>query len=395
MYQKSDNILYLFLSTLLMFVCAGLRQTGLVGLFLIALMIIATKREWKDRFHTLCFLLAFIIILVFISWIVLFKYQFIQNLLNKVFYSFKEYFKYITDLKYYSAILIEGIPLLIYSFLGLAAAVKRKKIQDKMLIFWFTLFFIAAILPPSFGHYYIHIIPAGSILSAIGLSVLINSKIKCKNLIVSLIMLVFLMSFTVQALHFWRDNFLKDPTESGGGYSYKEQIELADFIKKNTNENNVFRIQDYCQTYYWLSERKYLKWPITMTLETWENYKRKPEFSPYYAYFTLIQNLNEIKYIIFFPKYEKTYYELQFLDWVKFHSIINNNSLREIGKIKIYTVKNYTYRELGYFCNSINSSLVRDECNLLLALKSENITICENILNESIRQRCLGTDTIN
>ena len=264
-----------------------IRQNQAVGVILLMLMIITQYKFFREDSHAKLLLKNFMIsISILIAGVILpilviiVYFWSIGALYNLIECTVLNYFRF----GYFSfpsapllselLMIAEGLPLWLLCFSGFIVCVLRRNKHDVFSIAWLLLFLGIASMPPHFSRHFSPVIAPASVLSAVGLGSVLE-RIKSSSVreflrnykrnitsifIISLLMFSFVPSIFLQVkqhpnLNFhW--NFINAAYFGGAPgqhWSYDRQLELANYLKSHTSENDKILIHDFWATPYWLS----------------------------------------------------------------------------------------------------------------------------------------------
>ncbi len=271
----------LFMSGMFMSASALILHLQAVGIFLLLLMVLSSKKAsskgstqkifTKDKAIELSVLAVGISVPIIITALYFWSYGALDDLIDCLFFRlFRINFFGRADVSFGHKflIIVEGLPLWLLSIFGCIKCILRSKMYDRFLLVWILLFTFAASIPPHFGRRYSLIIGPASILSGIALSsILANFKlISVRNFlrnyerntsslfIIVVVVLSFASSIALQTKQY--PNYNIDWEFIWWYYadmqSYDQQIELANYLKSHAPNEQIL-VHGWDPQTYWLS----------------------------------------------------------------------------------------------------------------------------------------------
>ena len=166
-------------------------------------------------------------------------------------------------------IFTQNLPVWFFSAVGVVYSIKTRSKNHLFLLVWALVVFVVALLPPTFGHRFIPLLPVVSILASIGVLSLAFSSLKLisqhriigfKNrralYFVSAILAVtlFVPSFYYQSMQYPQMNLF-----SGGmvwAYAdsdYGTQVQVSQYLASHMSDNDSLFVHGWSAETYWLS----------------------------------------------------------------------------------------------------------------------------------------------
>jgi len=159
-------------------------------------------------------------------------------------------------------LIAEALPLWILGVGGALSCIVDYQTQHLKSLLWLLLFSATAVIPPSFGHMYLVIVPPLSIFAGIYMKKLLNSKPSIHVLVLFAILLI--TSAFFQTLQYPNTTIQNIPQLSTwDGYllysdlrTYNEQISLATYLRQHSGPLDEILVYGMDPALYWISGYK-------------------------------------------------------------------------------------------------------------------------------------------
>ncbi len=307
-YLKNGNRILLLIAAIFMSAALLIRQNQGIGILLLVIIIaIARYRLYKENHqtkwsfagHTTADLLILTvgIILPISAFLVYFwSHGAISELVKQTVLNFLPGSAYFAKANVNYGIkfldVAQGLPLWLFAFLGLIACIlKQKNYRWRAIIpfSWFLLFLMVAGIPPNYGHHFSIVIAPAAICVGISLGLVLDN-IKSKSItslfseyeknITNIFLIILLLFSFIPAIFFSVKQYPNSNinwefvswvcTGNVQIVDYKQQLEIAEYLNKNTIEEDNILIHAWGgATIYWLtgheapSKHTFLRPPFT------------------------------------------------------------------------------------------------------------------------------------
>ncbi|MBC8501293.1 MAG: glycosyltransferase family 39 protein [DPANN group archaeon] len=328
-YLETKNNWFLIISGISFFIAITIKQSAMV--WIIPSLYLLLKEKKNRTKNVLLFLsptiiLGFIIIAFYLAqnifhYLRFFLFDFLILRYNK-----GGFYRYV-ELDYWFFIISQGFIMWTLVTIWITNTIKKfkeKKVlkKDTLIFLWFISFFITTLIPPSFGHYFLMVVPPASIMAGSILSK--NIKNKKFYAIIIIILAISIISQSIQ----WKDF----PINKGninipysGFDSKQEQKETINFLKHNLNENETFIAFGWSPEIYWLTKRE----PPGISVFDFQEYL-----------FIRKTSNEKVKYILIFEEREEKF--INFNKNKKINKILDNYFILREGNPKILELKQKT-----------------------------------------------------
>lgn len=245
-YEEEKKSYMLVLCSIFSIIAILYKQTAIILFILITYLFLIKKMFSKILLY---------LTPVFISIIYILTKKNLQDIFISILLSSVAYFKNIEYVSFWYVFLIIGqsLPLI---FLTLSGLVHSKKLQ--IIFYWLCLSFIISIIPNSYGHYYLQMVPSASILAGLGMNKLLKGgqkKTFLKTIVLSALIIISIFFQTFQYPNFNTKSFL-EKIEWSDSQSKKNQLEFAKYIMENTLPSDEIIIWGNEPSIAWISSRK-------------------------------------------------------------------------------------------------------------------------------------------
>jgi len=292
---KTKKYWVLILAGISTLIALGFKQPAAILIVPMTYLLFEGKEKTK---RILVYFTPIITSILFLAVIFRNYYSAIKNIVNYVIKSYigntTTPMKYV-PIHYFILIISQGIIMWYLAIVWIInfLKIKTKTRNDKFILIWFLCGLVAAIIPPSYGHYYIFLIAPASIM--IGETIAQNFKKKSFLIILVILIVISLLAQSTQ----WNGMTINTKNNIYATYSgfitKQSQRETINFLKNNLNENETFIAFGWDPELYWLTKRK----PPTKSVSFF-----KPEH-----FLETIKNKN-VKYILIFNEQRNRYEEL-------------------------------------------------------------------------------------
>jgi hypothetical protein len=275
-YLRKDQRSALLVSGLLMSSASLIVQYQATGIILLLVMLVhrymASEKYTETKTHLTKDLMTDISILVvgvLLPFSLAFAYFWSYGVANDLIQAFSlaRFEGYITSGDVCSSlkflIIVEALPLWLFSLFGLIMSFLRFKTHDVLLIAWTLLFLPMAIVSPHFGRHFSQLVPVASLLSGVGIVPML--KLLPKNLrnhqrnassifFITVLVISFIPSVYFQPTQYPNTNFTlwNERLYYSFANNWNEQQEIVSFIKSNASGKAVL-IHGWEMELYWLS----------------------------------------------------------------------------------------------------------------------------------------------
>jgi hypothetical protein len=264
---------YLFLSGMAMSVACLIKITnapGFVILFVAALIFLSRKQHTRFRLNSVLPLAigAIVPIIAFLGYFA--SQNDVGGLLNMYFRTVS-FGTTASDVPIYMKFMIsiQNLPVWVFSVIGLIFAAKNRNKSHLLLIVWALVVFAVALIPPTFGHRFVLLLPPASILAAIGVFSLpvLSPKLISRHRIVGLqnkkivyfgsallVVMLFAPSIYYQSKQYPQMNLFTDGISWPYADSdYPTQIQVSQYLAAHMNYNDSLFVHGWSAETYWLS----------------------------------------------------------------------------------------------------------------------------------------------
>jgi len=372
----------LFISGMAISAASLIRQTQALGIFLLLFMIILGKRkhfrkrsEIKQSFIRVLVIDILVLVLGILLPILPFIVYFwshgalVSLIEGTVFFYFKtiHYFSMPdVPLGIKFLILVEGLPLWLFSIFGFIICILRHDRFDTFLMVWTLIFLFYVVIPPTFGHHYAQVIAQGSILSAISLATILSNIVKSGSIkkffrnykqnitsifIITILITSFVPSIFLQTKQFPNLDIHWEFIDWGyggdpGPWTYEKQLELGSYLRAHVSENGQVLVYGWVATAYWLSgHRAPSKYVLTLKGSTRASYPYIPE-EEFQRVADMVRD-GIFEYIVLFSP------DLERLEWRRdADPIIEYDPIVDYTLQKYFYVKNISYAQIFSKYNS-------------------------------------------
>lgn len=231
-----------------------------------------SKKCSKPFVRDFFFSVLYVVIIVGISWAFLRRTIFLHgpSLLDIIWFFVRvsgTYFGYCPPFssiasnppQFWKVIIPEIAPIICFSLLGLMYSITAKKRHNIYFVtLWFFLSLLSSIIKPSFGHYYLLLIPPASILAGIGLNKLGKKKHLRRRMEVTLLVIILFSVSGFFCILQYPDMHLEWPIEwrYNDEDSYRTQLTIAEYINNFIPQDSTILILGNSYTIPFLCERE-------------------------------------------------------------------------------------------------------------------------------------------
>ncbi len=291
-YCKNPNKLALFLSGFLMSVAVLIRAINLVG-FLVLFVILFQRADALKRSFSkeLLWVLSGTLVPLF----ALISYFGINGDLSGLFALYERSFGFSATIHVFQDVpllikelfVIEGLPLWVFSIIGLAAVAKLHKQTNFPLLFWAGIYLVVSLIPPTFGHRMILLLSIASVFAGVGLfsaekwikrHVVFGEKsARRTNWFSTLLITVTLVALFIPVVNFQKLQYPQlsfqygDTSWSYADSDYRTQTAVSKYLISNTSPEDRIFVHGWAAEIYWLSGKpaptKYV-WSLSYLPET-------------------------------------------------------------------------------------------------------------------------------
>jgi 4-amino-4-deoxy-L-arabinose transferase-like glycosyltransferase len=226
-------------------------------------------------------------------------------------------------------LIAEALPLWILGIGGVLNCIANYQTRHLKSLLWLLLFSGMVVIPPSFSHIYLVIVPPLSVFAGIYMTKLLNSKSSVHVLVLFATLLI--MSAFFQTLQYPNTTIQNIPELSNwDGYllysdlrTYDEQISLANHLRQNSGPLDEILVYGMDPEIYWLSGYK------SPTRDTW-SVNEKPENK-----IIILEKLknHEFRYVVLFERLTELYPEDSIINFVR----NNYRVVKIIGLAYVYS----------------------------------------------------------
>lgn len=263
-------------SGILMAISTLIRATNGVGFLLLFFILIRNQKRPLNK-NSFITSILFIIFGAAIPVLAVFTYFGLFNDLNgliQLYFRAGLHFTNLQDVPIFIKYLItiENLPVWLFSIVGIVVSIKERSENNIQLLVWAFLFSSISVIPPTFGHRVILLLPSVSILAGLGLNFTyerINEKmyhkqiyIKAKKFkyayffIIILIGSILIPSVFYQSKQYPNMNFSYEGMEWAYADSeYNTQIEVSKYLVNNTSPKSIIFVHGWAAEIYWMSEK--------------------------------------------------------------------------------------------------------------------------------------------
>jgi hypothetical protein len=166
-------------------------------------------------------------------------------------------------------IIAQNLPVWVFSAIGAIFAIKTRSKSHQFLIVWAFVVFAIALIPPTFGHRFIPLLPVASILASIGVlsCPFYNLKLISRHRIVGfktkrvlyfvsaiLVVTLFVPSFYYQSMQYPQMNlFSGDMVWAYADSDYRTQVQVSQYLVSHMSGNDSLLVHGWSAEIYWLS----------------------------------------------------------------------------------------------------------------------------------------------
>lgn len=226
-------------------------------------------------------------------------------------------------------LIAEALPLCILGVSGALNCIANYQTRHLKNLLWLLLFSAVVVIPPSFGHIYLVIVPPLSAFAGISMTKLLNLKPYVYAIVLFAILLI--TSAFFQSLQY-PNTTIQDIPELGNwdGYllysdlrTYGEQISLATYLKEHSGPLDEILVYGMDPEIYWLSGYK------SPTRDTW-SINEEPENKD-----IILEKLknHEFRYVVLFERLIEQYPKDGIIDFVR----NNYRIVKIIGLAHVYS----------------------------------------------------------
>jgi hypothetical protein len=356
-YRKKNRRSYLVLSGLLMSAAAFIRVTYVVGFLLLVIILIYDTRL-KHPGHKPA--IGSLIIGASIPLFIFLSYFGIQRDL----YGLVEMYFHIASTVVYTdvplfikyLITVENLPIWVFSVVGVLVATKLRSQNHRFLLLWAFLFFFVSLVPPTFGHRMILLLPAACILAAIGFDSMVNRLRNTRSRNVSffvailLLILLFVPSIFYQSKQYPQLNLSYDGMQwAYADTDYNTQIMVSQYLKSHMSPNDSLFVHAWSAETYWLAGK------APPTKYVW-SYGLLPE-GELNRLTGLVRNTTFRYIVVFSPSYQELFVRAQFNDPIVRDFFYYYHLEKNIGNAYIFSeYDNSSGRTVYSFIDSFGNS---------------------------------------
>ncbi len=271
-YTKYDNWSDLIISGLLISSASLIRATNGVGIILLMFIFIrdALAKQLNVRIAFASFISGILIpVMVFLIYFGI--HQDINGFISLYFRAIS-YVTSVQDVPYFikNLILLENLPVWIFSAIGAIVAIKKKTQNHRLVILWVFLFLCVSFIRPTFGHRIILLLPSACILAGTGFDYIQNQirksfsynyilskklRIKFGNVILIILLAALIVpSLFYQSLQYPQMNLGTGDIEwAYADTDYNTQTTLSRYLLSQTSEEESIFVHSWAAEIYWLS----------------------------------------------------------------------------------------------------------------------------------------------
>ena len=264
----------LVLSGFLMLIAALIRAINLVG-FLV-LFVILLKRTGASK-KSLLRSIASVFIGASIPFIALLSYFGVNGDLGGLLALYVRSFEFSATVHVFQDVplfikglfVIQGLPLWVFSVIGLLAVIRMESQIKIPLMFWAGIYLSLSLIPPTFGHRMILLLPAASVFAGVGLfsagkwfEKRVNFKgmsAKRNRMLGSLLIATTLIALFIPSIFFQLRQYPQLSFQYDGiGWvyadsDYQTQTMVSNYLLSHTSQKDNIFVHGWAAEIYWLS----------------------------------------------------------------------------------------------------------------------------------------------
>jgi len=347
-WRESKNVTHYGLAWFFVAIASTIRFTlafsGIILVVLFVIDVISKHRAWVSRIRILLWYGLWAFFLVSLVWAAVLMVLKAIGSLEAFVVIIPETFRYGTELPYVhsamrSLIGKEGLPLFAFLLIGLLSMLLQIRSWNRehfYILLWAAMFVMVVTRPPMLGHYFIQLIPAASIIGAIGMVHFVTSlRTLCRSRYMRyasqlvLLTTVFGISF-IHAIKHYPDMQVGLDIERhifaySDSRSYQDQLELANIVRDLLPDEEGLLIYGMEPAIYWLAEKRA---PVrdTYTLNSYSFQVHSHSDNP----FALVRGPN-IKVVVMYDLYMNPT-----LDGVEYYVSTYYDYYTRIGEASVY-----------------------------------------------------------
>ncbi|MCD6484906.1 MAG: glycosyltransferase family 39 protein [Candidatus Odinarchaeota archaeon] len=398
---------YFILSGISASIAALIRPIHVLLIVLLFLYLLISSFQKRIKFNAYLFTLIGILIPVLPVLLYFYFNNALDDMFNVLFFRQFERFVYTTrdvPLTLKIILVIVGLPLLIFSSIGIIILQLINRVEKQHIMFlttWFSLYLSEIIfMKPRHGHRIIDFLPILVVLSALSIHTLYRKFSRRKKVLTRLFVFLIILMF-IPCSYFYIIQFpnlnltLGDFKWRYADFnSYEEQLELAYYIKTSTQPNDTIFVYGWASEVYWLSGKLApTKWVWSRPENTMPSYEKERLLNlirdKYFALIVLIVGGSKEYLVDLARKDEFVNYTIRLYEYV-----------RSFGPAHVFkkTVQKIMVNETCMYCKFSTEELTLCTCNRYpntknlsreeAYLKTTEFIVLQLQINKQNQRRC-------
>lgn len=353
LFFKKNNFFCLIISLSLITLASLIRHNALAGLLLFYFLLIKEKKlNWKTLVVMITPLIVFLALVTYFLYTC--RYSEILSIITGIHTSI--------PLNYSLLVIFESSPALLFAFVGVVFALKKKNISEYLFVLlWFMFLIPFTFFPVSF-HNLLAFAPITAIFGGIGLDILLKKGWKKELAFIAILAALLILSSFLIIKQYPDYHFKLGQTQIT--YSclenYGQQLTLAEYIKNTSYPKDEIFIFGREPAIYWLSNKKRF-----YSFQDCLHHLQSSSSLPYYIFF--------VKKIVFLENFDYSFKLNPF-------SLIEPKKEYNLGSVKVWD--NLTCREFNESVGGIDFYYI---CKALL---EDSYKYCDYISHEGARGDC-------